>query len=231
MNKEELKQNIQFLTDIILSDNELNSPQYGPDGNLVPRVFNIVKDGKEGLLYVELWNNKWNDKEGIYRLDIEIGDKFLNIDIRTITDSLNNLKINKLRELLPLLQSVVYGRTVEVTDEDKELCERNKFTLINGRIEAGIYDLTPVLQRFNKINSMMGNIVYLKSYNERTSNMGSDTFELWLDESKMDLLSLKKELYKLRKEKKIDIHVLVGSLDYSQFQGLRDRNSPQPKTN
>lgn len=236
MTKIELQTRFASLGRKIQNTHNLINPKYGPDGKLVPRVFKLVKNGKAGLVEVTLCETgRYSGFGPIGYLTIKVGKQFFFISLSYIQawlvyghvdpEMVKSVTAKELKRMIPALEAVLYGLGEEVTDDDKILSV-NGHTLLSGRIEAGQFDLAPVLVELNKLNRKFDYFVFLKSFQESIHIMTCHQWELWLDEKVMDLVELKRHL--LDANIPADVHVLIESLDYAQYQRLRDRKSPYP---
>lgn len=128
----------------------------------------------------------------------------------------NFIKNYTVKELNPFY----YG---EIVEEQKELCENPEFQYLTFRAEAPCdFFRFAFYCSENKEDIMFDNFQQSDSwYKSHRGRLAAP--------SELSLIEVKKMMWVIAKKYNIpDVHVLIQSLDYPVFSGLRDRYSPNP---
>ena len=123
---------------------------------------------------------------------------------------------NTVEEIKPFY----YG---EIVEEQQELCPNPAYQYLTFRAEAAC-DAWAFAYHLNKNDE---DIMFL-SFQLGKSVFGHNIGKLYAP-SHLSLIQVKELMWELADKYNIpDVHVLIQSLDYPVFDGMRDRNSPQP---
>ncbi len=124
---------------------------------------------------------------------------------------IENLKLKK-------AYAMVYG---EIIQEEQELCKNTNLQYMTARAEApvDVFCIGSVSYEYD---------VYVEEFK---AGNGWDVGHMvkFAVPSNMSLIEVKEHLIKICDKHEIyDCHILIQSLDYPIFEGMRDRDTPQP---
>ena len=125
-----------------------------------------------------------------------------------------NLTVNEIKPFL-------FG---EIVEEQQEICKSNpKYQFFTFRAEAGI-DAWSLAYKCSE------NYEPIRFHSFQLANEPfGENYGKILAPTNMTLIEVKSLMWEIAEKYKIsDVHVLIQSLDYPIFEGLRDRDSPNP---
>jgi hypothetical protein len=129
------------------------------------------------------------------------------------------LKYISMKKLYALLKG-------EIIQEEQQLCGNTEYQFLNCRVEAPI-DMMSLAYHTTKNDDEF----FLHKW-ESGNGFNKANRAIVVVPAQMSLIEAKVYVNNLCETYDIpDCHVLIQSLDYPVFQGMRDRNSPQPEWN
>ena len=128
---------------------------------------------------------------------------------------LKNLTMNEIKPIL-------FG---EIVEEQQELCKSNpRYQFFTFRAEAGI-DVWSLAYKCSKNDEQ----IEFFSFELADGHIWEGYYGKIFAPAQMTLIEVKLLMWEIAEKYKIsDVHVLIQSLDYPIFEGLRDRCSPNP---
>lgn len=211
---------------MIKNDAELSNPTLDPSGDAPTRVFEVIEKGKVRLAAVEYSYGSHEPRSVMIS-----GNGRRRSSERAIISTNDNMYDESeafIEARIDVMETLLYSRQNEITDSDTDHCGNPDYVRLISRIEAGMYDLQYIMSVMKKINDEGDLIISLKSYKEAEDIMDSNIAEFAIDESQMTLMEFKEFFVN---EGTNDCHIFIQTLDYAQFQGLRDRKTPSPSRN
>jgi hypothetical protein len=113
----------------------------------------------------------------------------------------------------------------EIVEEQQEICESNpKYQFFTFRAEAGI-DAWSLAHKCSEHYEQ----IQFHSFQLTDEPLLGGNYGKIFAPAQMTLIEVKLLMWEIAEKYKIsDVHVLIQSLDYPIFEGLRDRDSPNP---